>query len=146
MGMKRRGFLGGLSALMAAPAASALDQAGVASDVLGIGTSVPQPVPWGGVNAAKNSYYGGATNWWTAEKMKMAAMKTFAPWLLEERRRLETREVTRLDINIACLKSVSAAGKINMQRNLQYKQWAYNKNRFLEEREHEEQYDKFGSA
>lgn len=146
--LKRRGFLGGLTALMASPAANALDQAGVASDGLGIGSSLGAPsatVNWAAVASAKNSYYGGASNWWSGEKMKVAAMKTFAPWLLEERRKLETRDVSRLDVNIACLKSVSAAGKINMQRNLQYKQWFENKNRYLEEREHEEQYDRFGS-
>lgn len=143
--LKRRGFLGGLTALMAAPAANALDQAGVASDGFGMGNYAPPPTvnlssSLNSLNAIAGS---GGEPWWIADKMKLAAMKTFAPWLLEKQRVLETKGVHRLDINIASLKSVSAAGKINMQRNLQYRRWLDEKASYFQELEDGDQISRF---
>ena len=118
MAMKRRGFLGGIAAAFATTPEKVLKAAGVEASQLGQLTPSGGIIS-GGLNAT--TYGSPGLPWYKAEKARVLAMRTFAPWLLEKKRRRQAYHVGSLDVNIASLRSVSPAAKIAMQRELNYR-------------------------
>ncbi len=115
--MKRRGFLGGIAAALATTPEKVLKASGVQSSPIGGDPFPPSP----NLISPGMTSVGSTMPWWKAEKARIIALRTFAPWLLEKKRRRQARYVHVLDVNISCLRSVSPAAKIAMQRELQYR-------------------------
>lgn len=116
--IKRRGFLGGIAAALATTPEKVLKATGVSPTQIGREFGIRSGEY--AVPTAAETISGGLP-WWKAERARIFAMRTFAPWLLEKKRRANAHHVSYLDINIASLRSVSPAAKIAMQRELQYR-------------------------
>lgn len=114
--LKRRGFLGGMGALFATTPEKILAASGVKVSSLGETSGFPSIGLGGGVSANSLS-----DSWATSQKLRLAALKMFAPSWFDERRRRDARAVHVLAPHIASLRSVSPSAKINMQRELQYR-------------------------
>lgn len=114
--MERRGFLGGLVALVVAkPKVTPVEVAKLTGvEVSGF--------------ASLTSYASGEalsftdpspprTPWAVASQARHALLKVMKPEWWMQRRRLEARRVTHLDPDLASLKSVSVSAKIRIQRD-----------------------------
>lgn len=96
------------------------------------GAEAPVGLGAGSLNFASSDIVGGSIvsaarvggkPWWVVEKLKLLAAKKLFPEAYEARRLRETWEVRELHQNIAALRSVSLAAKIQMQRNRQRQNW-----------------------
>lgn len=122
--MKRRGFLGMFGAALAVGPEQIAKDAGIELnplhgtgryvnllDDIGEGISGPNPT---GVDKLDPAV-------WERKKLKtLRALRWFKPAFFEQKRRDDAKRVYELDLNIASLRSCSLAGKVAMQRELNY--------------------------
>ena len=116
--LKRRGFLGGMGALFATTPEKILKASGVKVSPLGETANFPSG-GLAGISLSGSSSIN--TSWATSQKLRLAALKMFAPSWFDEKRRRDARAVHVLAPHIASLRSVSPSAKINMQREFQYR-------------------------
>lgn len=109
--MKRRaffGFLGG--AAVSGPAVAKAAASDMSSLALDAATSYGGDAPVGGLSSS------GSDKSWVKDQLKRFLGKSAAQIAYEKR---ETH-VSRLDPNVACLRSVALGHKIEMTRNIHY--------------------------
>jgi len=139
--MKRRGFLGGILASPLALKAAAEEKIASLSNIYmkgttQVSTSVLEDIvardSWGGESV------GISGESWTARGLKeLRLLKTFAPQLLEKKRRADARRVHEIDPDLAGLQSMSLAAKIAFQRERLYKRSLEEEQTWIERLEEE---------
>lgn len=139
--MKRRGFLGGILASPLALKAAAEEKIASLSNIYmkgttQVSTSVLEDIvardSWGGESV------GISGESWTARRLKeLRLLKTFAPQLLEKKRRADARRVHEIDPDLAGLQSMSLAAKIAFQRERLYKRSLEEEQTWIERLEEE---------
>lgn len=119
MKLKRRGFLGGISALMATTPEKVLNASGVTANPLAETVGGSPLVNLAGAYGG-NSARGTGMPWHVTQRIKLISLKTFRPEWFERKRRRVARYVGVLDLDLAAMVSISPAMKICIQRERNY--------------------------
>lgn len=115
--MNRRGILGGLAALMTnKPKVEDLAKI----DMTGLDYGIPTPSLVSGGSILHNTIAGPNGSWNKARLAQIELLKLLNPDWFERKRRLSTRNVGRIDPDIAVHRSWSLAAKIAAQRERNY--------------------------
>ncbi len=140
--MKRRGFLGGILASPLALKAAAEEKIASLSNIYMKGTTQVSTSVLEDIAIARDSWGGESVGIsgesWTARRLKeLRLLKTFAPQLLEKKRRADARRVHEIDPDLAGLQSMSLAAKIAFQRERLYKRSLEEEQTWIERLEEE---------
>lgn len=150
--MKRRGFMGLFGAALAVGPEQIAKDAGFSLDPLegwqGSDHSLLDDIGEGIAGPDLNSVNVDPVSWEKKKKLSvLRAMRWFKPAFFEQKRRDEAKHISVLDLNIASLRSCSVAGKVAMQRELNYQKNILEEEASLKLRIEERFFDdKFGTS